>query len=84
VLLLIIEPFPSWPPVLLPQHFTPPPLVSAQVWPPPAAIALTPLARPTTSTGMRLFALEPFPSWPNLFEPQHFTPPPLVIAQVWA
>jgi hypothetical protein len=57
---------------------TPPPLVSAQVCPPPAAIALTPLARPETAVWV-----VPLPSWPSWFEPQHLTPPPLVSAQVW-
>ena len=31
VVLLVVLPLPSWPLVLLPQHHTPPPVVSAQV-----------------------------------------------------
>jgi hypothetical protein len=68
---------------LLPQHFTPPALVSAQVWPPPAVIAVTPLARPVTSTGVLLSVVVPLPSWPAPLAPQHLTPPPLVSAHVW-
>ena len=45
-------------------------------------IALTPLVRPETSTGLVLSVVEPFPSWPYWLEPQHLTPPPLVSAQV--
>src|SRR5947207_2019954 len=55
--------------------------MSAQVCRPPAAIALTPLARPTTSTGVLLSVVVPIPSWPVAFQPQHFRPPPLVRAQ---
>src|SRR6185295_15821972 len=35
-------PSPSWPWLLLPQQRTPPPIISAQVCAPPAAIACTP------------------------------------------
>ena len=76
-------PLPSWPYQIAPQHLTPPPLVSAQVWRPPAEIALTPLARPETSTGTLLSVFVPLPSWPYVPLPQHLTPPPLVSAQVW-
>src|SRR5207248_1531955 len=57
-----VVPFPSWSDWFLPQHLAPPPLVSAQVYPPPAAIAVTPLVRPTTPTGVLLLVVEPFPS----------------------
>src|SRR3989304_99762 len=48
VLLQVVVPLPSWPSSLEPQHLTPPPLVSTQVWlgapaaggAPPAAIAV--------------------------------------------
>jgi len=63
-LLAVVVPLPSRPEPLWPQHLTPPPLVSAQVWKLPAVIALTPLARPETSTGMVLLVVVPFPSWP--------------------
>jgi hypothetical protein len=42
----VLELFPSWPSPLLPQHRTPPVLVSAQVCEPPAEIAATPVPRP--------------------------------------
>src|SRR5262249_62436368 len=56
---------------------------SAQVWEPPAAIALTPLVSPETSTGVCRWVVVPSPSWPKSFEPQHLTPPEAVRAQVW-
>src|SRR5436190_360454 len=73
----------NWLKVLLPQHFTPPPVVSAQVCPHPAAIAATPLARPETSTGVRRWVFVASPSWPLELSPQHLTPPPAVRAHVW-
>ena len=45
------------------------------VQPLPAAIAVTPLVRPVTSTGTLLSVVVPFPSWPPAFQPQHRTPP---------
>src|SRR5690606_12607607 len=72
-----------WPQLLLPQHLTPPPLVRAQVWPSPAAIAATPLESPLTSTGTWRSVLLLSPSSPYSFEPQHFAPPLPVTAQVW-
>ena len=82
-LLSVVVPSPSWPFSLKPQHWTPPPVVSAQVWNPPAAMAATPLARPLTATGTLLIVPATPPSWPLLFKPQHWTPPPVVSAQVW-
>ncbi len=70
--------------LLLPQHLTPPTLVSAQVWFVPAAIAITPLVSPMTSVGTDLSVVVPSPSMPPLLSPQHLTPPPLVSAHVWA
>ena len=55
----VVVPSPSWPKSLSPQHLTPPALVSAQVWPSPAAIAVTPLVRPVTSTGVVLVGRRP-------------------------
>jgi hypothetical protein len=37
--LAVVVPSPSWPLKLPPQHFTAPPLVTAQVYPPPADTA---------------------------------------------
>src|SRR3990172_3731563 len=91
-----VVPSPSSPWPLLPQHLTPPALVRAQVWAPPAAMVATPLARPETSPGVvlheytRLFTvhvcgpeLVPLPSWPKPLPPQHLTLPIVVRAQVW-
>ena len=49
---------------------------------PPAETEVAPLPRPTTSTGVRLFALLALPSWPFMFRPQHFTAPAVVTAHV--
>ena len=57
-----VEPLPNWPEGLYPQHLTPPPVVSAQVCHPPAEMALTPLASSSTSTGVELLLVKPFPS----------------------
>jgi hypothetical protein len=45
-------------------------------------MATTPLAKPTTSTGVLLAVVVPSPSPPVLLSPQHFTPPPIVTTQV--
>src|SRR5438093_1509212 len=79
---LVCVPSPSWRKELAPQHLTPPALVSAQVRYPAAAMAETPLARPTTSTGIERLVAVPSPSWPQPLSPQHLTPPALVSAQV--
>ena len=81
--LSVVVPFPSCPKLLSPQHLTAPPLVSAQLWTPPAAIAVTPLCSPETSTGVELSVVVPFPSCPKALKPQHLTAPPLVSAQLW-
>src|SRR5947208_1826699 len=65
---------------LSPQHLTPPALVSAQVWSPPAEIAATPPARPETSTGRWRSVVVPSPSCPQPLSPQHLIPPALVSA----
>jgi hypothetical protein len=38
-------------------------------------MALTPLERPDTATGVVRFVVVPSPSWPALLSPQHFTAP---------
>lgn len=48
-----------------------------------AEIALTPLLRPTTSTGVVRLAVVPSPTAPVAFQPQHFTPPVSMRAQTW-
>ena len=73
---------PSWPLRLLPQHFTPPVLIDAQVCASPTLKATTPLLRPPTSTGVTRVETVPSPSWPLLPRPQHFMPPLLVKAHV--
>ena len=83
--LSVVLPSPSWPDPLAPQHLTPPESVSTHVSLPPEAMATTPLARPVTSTGVRLsMVVAPVPSAPLAFEPQHWTPPAAVIAHVCA
>ena len=79
---LVARALPSWSLRFEPQHLTFPPRKSAQEWRSPAAIALTPLLRPATSTGVLLLIFEPLPSCPPELFPQHLTPPPLVSAQV--
>jgi hypothetical protein len=53
---------PNWPFELLPQHFTPPLVVSAQECEPPDETADTPLVNPETSTGVLRFVKELSPS----------------------
>ena len=66
----------AWEPqLLMPQHFTPPTLVSAQVCAPPAETALTPLESPVTFTGDVRSVLVPSPRRPWVLLPQHFKPP---------
>ena len=79
----VVVPSPICPEALRPQHHTAPPLVTAQVWPLPAATASTPLASPLTGTGVSRCVVVPSPTWPYPLYPQHCTPPPLVSAQVW-
>ena len=46
--------------------------------------AVTPVPSSLTSTGVVLFSQQVlFPSLPNSLNPQHFTPPAVVSAQVW-
>src|SRR5205807_817327 len=54
----------GWPEAFQPQHLTPPALVSAQVWEPPVAMAMTPLVSPETSAGVERLVCIPSPSWP--------------------
>lgn len=85
-----LSPLPSWPRLLLPQHFMPPDssaqecaLVESAVTP---LRGFASLEEVRTSTGVSLFTpvpLEPFPNWPCVLSPQHLTPP-LTRAQVWA
>src|SRR4051794_16880782 len=79
----VVVPSPSWPARLPPQHFTPPPLVSAHVCPVAAASATTPDGRAGTATGVRRAVVVPSPSCPLPLPPQHLTPPTLESAQMW-
>ena len=47
-----VVPSPSWPQSLRAQHKTPSASVSAQVWPTPVEMAVTPLLKPVTATGI--------------------------------
>ena len=67
-LLWAVVPSPSCPAEFLPQHLTPPLLVTAHVWFSPTETDCTPLPRPLTSTGVAL----PLP--------QHVTTPAVVKA----
>src|SRR5438067_2271985 len=71
---LVVVPSPSWPEVFAPQHFTVPPVTTAQVCADPAEITVT-FANPDTAAGLVLDVLVPVPSCPELFRPQHFTVP---------
>jgi hypothetical protein len=86
--LLVVELFPSSPSSLLPQHWTPPEVVTAQAENAPADTDLTPVASPTTCTGTELSAPTAYPgivtlspSSPAPLEPQQSTPPVAVTAQ---
>src|SRR5438093_8244302 len=46
-------------------------------------MAATALERPVTVTGVGLAVVVPSPSWTLPLFPQHFTLPPVVMAQVW-
>src|SRR6202521_3031918 len=83
VLLLVKLPLPSWPSLSLPQARTWPLEVSARLWLPPPAMAVTvvPEGR-LTWTGMLLSAVVPLPSWPNAFQPQARTWPLEVSARL--
>src|SRR5215212_3997241 len=80
--LSVVVPSPSPPLLLSPQHLTAPALVRAHVKSLPALIATTPLPSALTSTGVELSVVVPFPSCPEEFEAQHWTPPALVSAHV--
>src|SRR5258706_428120 len=64
--LVVVVPSPSWPTLFLPQHFTPPDLVSAQLCSSPTEIAAMPDESPTTSAGVMWMAFVPSPSSPKL------------------
>ena len=68
--LFVVEPFPSWPVALLPQHSTAP-FTTAQAeslaGAVPTETLVTPLPRPATAAGTRFC--------PNPLLPQHSTPP---------
>ena len=80
----MVVPSPSCPLSLLPQHLTPPLVVSAQAWRLPSAIVLTPLLRPETFTGTLLSVVVPSPNAPKTpsLRPQHLAAPAAVTAQV--
>src|SRR3954469_7136252 len=62
VMRLFVVPSPSSATTLLPQHLTPPLVVSAHVWSPPALTAATPLVMPLTSTGVERLVVVASPS----------------------
>ena len=75
LVLIVVDPFPSWPAKLDPQVQTVPSLFNATLKPSPAAIALTPVT-PVTWTGTELPVGVPSPS-PEPFAPNTQTVPSL-------
>src|ERR1700722_1406463 len=64
-----------------PQASSPPAVVTANIWPSPAAIAVTNGRRGSlTHTGTSVLAVLPLPSWPTELSPQARTRPSLVSA----
>src|SRR5450756_2441066 len=84
MLLLVVVPLPSWPELFKPQARTWPVEVSARLWSPPPAMAVTvvPEGR-LTATGVLLLVGVPLPSWPGALEPQARTWPVEVSARLW-
>jgi hypothetical protein len=71
ILLAVVEPLPSWPDWLSPQHQTPAFARAQANELPPTAISATFAVSPCTGTGTVLLVSEPLPRAPNTFEPQH-------------
>src|SRR5450759_2176754 len=84
MLLLVVVPLPSWPELFKPQARTWPVEVSARLWSPPPAMAVTvvPEGR-LTATGVLLSVVMPLPSWPEALKPQASTWPLEVSARLW-
>src|SRR4051812_4912574 len=80
-----VEAFPAWPSRFAPQQRTCPLLISAHECESPSASAVAP-ETPTTVTGEVELAswASPFPSWPELFWPQHRTVPSSRMAHAWS
>jgi len=74
-------PMPSWPTLLLPQHWRSPMPVMAQLSALPAAIAVA--ASSGVGTGTSLAVVVPLPSSPLPLSPQHHTRPVFSSAQAW-
>ena len=80
----MVVPLPSWPPVLMPQHFADWSGARAQTcWMP--AERLTVEVSAVTSRGVvaLLVVGSPMPSSPSWLRPQHLTAPAVVRAQEW-
>ena len=76
----IIVPSPTYPNMLLPQHFTAPSIMRAQDVSPTSDISTT-LFKLNTSVGVSVEGAIPIPNWPNRLLPQHLTLPLLSKAQ---
>src|SRR3954469_5098706 len=74
-------PSPSWRLVFEPQQSTAP-LLTAQVWAPPAEIWLA-WVRPETTVGVAMVVVVPSPSWPLSLRPQQETLASGWSAQAW-
>lgn len=77
----VVEPLPSWPPALSPQHLTPPAEVTMHVWYAPAEMAHAPS---DTLIGVEEPVVTPLPIWPYPLPPQHETTLSEVSAHVCA
>ena len=77
----VVDPLPSFPSVLCPQHFTSPDVRVLQVCRSPAAIVVA-LVIPVTATGVLELTSVPLPSCPYGFSPQQRTVPVASTAQV--
>ena len=82
---------PSWPVSLFPQHLTPPAVVSAQVNDPQSKSDSIGAAgrEPRDAAGesndvleVEAWLVDPMPSWPEWFAPQHLSPPLVINAGV--
>ena len=85
-LLLLVDPLPSWPALLAPQHMTSQVATAHVLEPVPDAPPAPRRANvPATAFGAATScAADPVPSWPCVLRPQHHAVPAVSTAQVWA
>ena len=78
----MVVPFPNPPYTLYPQHLAAPLVSTAHVRRMPAVMEATPDDKPVTGAGTTESMMEPFPSSPFRFNPQHFAAPLVSTAHV--